>query len=292
MSEIRTKEDLAVALGASKRELDRVLNRLPQFYRPVRIPKKDGRFRTLLIPQGKLKDLQRQIQRAIIPTRDWAASVHGGVRGRSVRTSASQHVGKDLVVAMDIKDFFPSVAPHRVFKSFLRLGVGTEACGILTKLTTWKAQLPQGAPTSTGLANLALAQADARIAGFCRQHGFSYTRYVDDITVSGSRRLLKFLNLLSRIVEEEGFLLKAEKTEIMLKGMRQMVTKVIVNDRLNLPREKRQQLRAEVLKEGGSSLSKSLKGRLNWLGYLNPDAVDRLGTRLRALREGNDQGRS
>src|SRR5271169_5689891 len=40
-----------------------------------------------------------------------------------------------------------------------------------------------------------------------------YSRWVDDITLSGSKRLLKFRSMFERIVESEGFQLKAEKTK-------------------------------------------------------------------------------
>jgi RNA-directed DNA polymerase len=287
---ILTKQELATTLGSNPREIDYVLNRLGGFYRPKNIPKKDGSFRTLLIPRGRLRDLQQAINATILSKLDWPASVQGGVRGRSVRTSALAHVGKELVIAVDVKNFFPSVTPQRVEAIFGSLGMATDVCGILVKLTTWNGQLPQGAPTSTALANLALARADARISGFCRQQEFTYTRYVDDITVSGSRRLLGFKNLLQRIVTEEGFQLKSEKTEIMPKGTRQMVTKVIVNQKLNLPREKRQELRLEALKGNSGELTDKLKGRINWLRYLNPGSAERIFAAAKQTRRSGEKG--
>ena len=286
---IVSKNDLARFLGINLRQLDRMLNRLESFYRPKRIPKKDGTPRTLLIPSGRLKEIQRNIKTVILSRVDWPDSVQGGVRGRSVRTSALRHVGKDLVIAMDVKDFFPSVSPTKVSTVFTRLGMSPEVCGILTKLTTWNNQLPQGAPTSTDLANLALAQVDARISGLCRQQGFTYTRYVDDITVSGMAKLTGFKNLLGRIIEEEGFLVKHQKTEIMPRNKRQLVTKVIVNEKLNLPKEQRQQLRLDVLRANSPELSASLKGRINWLRYLNPESAGGVMDVVRAARQPNEK---
>jgi RNA-directed DNA polymerase len=284
INSIHSKNDLAQALGSNGRALDRLLNRLEDFYRPKKIPKKDGTLRTLLIPRPRLKEIQKRIKTVILSTIDWPASVQGGVRGRSVRTSASKHVCKELVITMDVKDFFPSVTPTRVNAIFAQLGMPPEVCGILTKLTTWHGQLPQGVPTSMDLANLALAQVDARISGLCRQQGFAYTRYVDDITVSGAAKLIGFKNLLARIIEEEGFRVKHEKTEVMPRNKRQLVTKVIVNEKLNLPREKRQQIRLEAVRANSSELSRSLKGRINWLGYLNPEGADSIFNVLRAAR--------
>jgi RNA-directed DNA polymerase len=285
-----SKKELTRTLGTNPRELDLVLNRLSRFYRPKRVSKKDGTFRTLFIPEGRLKEIQRGVKRVIFANLNWPSSVQGGIKGRSVRSNAAHHVRKPLVIAMDVKNFFPSVTPRKVFSIFTRLGADAEVAGILTKLTTWNGQLPQGAPTSTDLANLALARVDMRIAGFCRQHGFSYSRYVDDITVSGPMKLRKFKNLLPRIIEEEGFLVKAEKTEIMPIGTRQLVTKVVVNEGTNLPREKRQQLRLEVVKQDSANLSPSLKGQINWLRYLNPQAAANILHRARKPRRDNEKG--
>ncbi len=284
-----SKKDLARTLGTNLRELDLILNRLSRFYRPKKVPKKDGTFRTLFIPEGRLKEVQRAIKRAIFSDLTWPSSVQGGVRGRSVRSNAAHHVGKALVIALDVKDFFPSVTPRKVFAIFTHLGASIVVAGILTKLTTWNGQLPQGAPTSTDLANLALARVDSRIAGFCKDHGFAYTRYVDDVTVSGAMRLRKFKNLLMRIIEEEGFLVKVEKTEVMPRGTRQLVTKVVVNEKTNLPREKRQELRLEIVKQGSAQLSRSLKGRINWLGYLNSEVAESILRRARGARPGDEQ---
>ncbi len=285
-----SKKKLARTLGTDARELDLVLNRLSRFYRPKKVPKKDGTFRTLFIPEGRLKEIQRSIKRAIFSNLNWPLPVQGGIKGRSVKSNAAYHVGKPLVIAMDVKDFFPSVTTRKVFSIFARLGASAEVAGILTKLTTWNGQLPQGAPTSTDLANLALARVDMRIAGFCRQHGFAYSRYVDDTTVSGAMKLRKFKNLLPRIIEEEGFLVKAEKTEIMPRGTRQLVTKVVVNEGTNLPREKRQQLRLEAIKQDSAKLSPSLKGQINWLRYLNSEAADNILRRARKARRDDEKG--
>jgi RNA-directed DNA polymerase len=198
------------------------------------------------------------------------------------------HLCKELVIAMDVKDFFPSVTTQRVTAIFGRLGMSPEVCGILTKLTTWNGQLPQGAPTSTDLANLALAKVDARISGLCRTQGFAYSRYVDDITVSGNAKLAGFKNLLARIIEEEGFKVKHEKTELMPRHKRQLVTKVIVNQKLNLAREKRQRIRLEAIKANSKELSSSLKATINWLGYLNPEGAESILKVVRSARRSND----
>jgi len=50
--------------------------------------------------------------------------------------------------------------------------------------------LPQGAPTSPALANLAAFTLDRRLTGLAGALDATYTRYADDLTLSGSSRLL------------------------------------------------------------------------------------------------------
>jgi len=276
---ISTKKDLAKLIEAKPRELDYILCRLQYYYRPKPRLKSDGKIRTLYIPQGKLKEIQAAIKTEILDRVHWPSTIHGGVRRRSILTNARVHVGHAVVFAMDVKDCFPSIGPERVVRIFKSLGFDGEAADLLTILTTWKFQLPQGAPTSTALANLALAPIDARISGLAADQGFSYTRYVDDITVSGGWRLLKFRRLLVRIVEYEGFRVKPSKVETMHMGQRQVVTKLVVNGKVNLPREKRDEIRSDllaVLKNTPVDITPSMLGRLHWLKYVNPA----LGLRL------------
>jgi RNA-directed DNA polymerase len=113
------------------------------------------------------------------------------------------------------------------------------------------------------------------------KHGFCYTRYGDDLTVSGNRRLLDFRSLICRIVEEDGFAVNPEKVRTMHAGMRQVVTKIVVNDKTNLPRETRRAIRSQVLQfangRGAQISPAQMRGRLSWFESVNP----RLGSKYK-----------
>lgn len=282
--EFSTKSELAALLEIHPRKLSHVLGQLARYYRPKKRLKSDGSFRTLLVPHGELKELQEKIKTRILDSVKWSDSVHGGIKGRSIVSNAKLHVGKPVVFCMDIKDCFPSIGPARVLRIFQRIGFNADAAQILTKLTTYEFQLPQGTHTSTALANLALSGVDLRIAVLAKAHGFTYSRYVDDITLSGSWRLLKFRGLLVRIIESDGFAVKPSKLETMHMGMRQVVTKLVVNGKINLPREKRESIHAELLlhlKSGSAQVAPSTLGRMQWLRYINPDSGKALYKRVR-----------
>jgi RNA-directed DNA polymerase len=281
----KDKRELTELLGISTREIDYVTSRLHRFYKSKTTPKADGTPRQLLIPCGRLKLIQKRIKEKIFDQIPFLPCVQGGVRRKSVVSNASPHVGQAIVFSIDIKSFFPSVSPTMVEGVFKSLGFGDQSAKLLTKLTTWKFQLPQGTHTSTAIANLALRELDKRILKLSQVHGFTYTRYVDDLTLSGSFRLLKFRRLLQRIVESEGFSVKPEKTVTMHSGMRQVVTKLVVNGKVNLSREQRKQIRKEFLEclhATDRELTPSIRGRIAWLRSVNSKLGRNLESRLKS----------
>ena len=286
--DISTKAQLAKLLAVAPGEIDNVLRNPGRYYRPQNTSKKDGSIRRLLVPQGKLKLLQKKIKLHILDNFPFLDCVHGGVRGRSILSNALPHVLKPVVFSVDIKEFFPHVTPHRVFQIFRGLGFGEECARILMKATTWDFELPQGASTSTALANLSLVRADWRLRRLAQIQHFSYTRYVDDLTISGEWRLVKFRRLVQRIVESEGFHVKPQKTVTMHLGVRQVVTQLVVNTKVNMPREWRNEVRQRVfgpslVNDGDSSMA-SLVGQVNWLRYVNPAVGARLLERVQIAK--------
>jgi RNA-directed DNA polymerase len=279
--DIDTLPDLAKLLLIPPQELEEVSFKRGKYYRVQRIPKANGTFRTLLVPQGKLKLLQQKIDRHILRKFALRDCVHGAVVGRSVLTNAKAHVGKAIVFSIDIKDFFPSVCPTMVRAIFEALGFRGEAVNQLVKATTFNGQLPQGAPSSSSLANISMTRVDVRLEGLASKNGFAYTRYIDDLTFSGPDRLKKFRRLIRRIVEEEGFSVNSDKIVTMHAGMRQVVTKLIVNQKINLPREEREKIRKSALQamDESDSNNPTLNGRIVWLSSVNPQ----LGSKIQNL---------
>jgi RNA-directed DNA polymerase len=275
---ISTLRDLCDLIKVSSGEVGYVLSRLERFYSKDLIPKPCGKARVLHKPRGRLRLIQSRIKSAILDRVSPLPFVHGGIKKRSILSNAAPHTGKDAVLAVDIKDCFPSIGPCRVSRVFEALGISGEATLILTKLTTFDYQLPQGTCTSPAIANLALRTIDFRLNALSRQHRFCYTRFVDDIFISGSIRLAKFVGLVHRIFESEGFSLKVKK-ELMLQNEPQLVTKLVVNRKPNVPKQRKAAIRREAVEEfqyGRGKLSPSTYGKLTWVKSVNREIGDRL----------------
>jgi len=280
--DLSKKADLAALLDTSVGDLIFVVSRIDRFYVREERPKPNGGNRLLLKPRGRLIRIQGRIKRAILDRVPPLPFVHGGIRGRSIKTNAAPHIGHEALIAMDIKDCFPSIGPKKVLQVFNDLGIAGEAAAILVALTTFDFQLPQGTKTSPALANLVLRSIDRRVHALAVKHCFSYTRYVDDIVLSGARRLVKLKGLLHNIFSSEGFKLKLRK-EVMFQSEPQLVTKLLVNQKLNVTRERRDAIRDELFKQLSDrqkELSPSTMGKLMWLESINSQVGSKLLGRI------------
>jgi RNA-directed DNA polymerase len=231
-------------LGVRRKRLAWLAFHKPDAYAEVRIPKRGGGERVLHAPCAALKFVQRRILRRVLDPVVLHRCCHGFHPGRSIVTNARPHVGREMVVGLDLRDFFPTITFARVFGLFRSFGFGTGEAGLLARLTTWQGRLPQGSPASPAIANLVCRTLDRRLAGLAEARGAVYTRYADDLAFSGPPAVLGILPIVRRIVAEEGFGVAEEKTRIMRRGSRQKVCGVVVNRRAALPRESRRRIRA------------------------------------------------
>lgn len=189
-----------------------------------------GKPRKLLIPIKELRNIQRKILDNILNFK-FPSYVHGGISGRSVITNAKTHLNQKWVMCLDIRDFFPSVHFKRIYNNFILLYCSPEVAKLLTHFTTYKYQLPQGAPTSPAIANMILYAFDKRIFNLCKIKGVKYSRYFDDITISGSNNPKILIKKCELITNQEGFKINKnpQKLRIMSHTEEQLVTGLLVN---------------------------------------------------------------
>ncbi|HVH41341.1 MAG TPA: reverse transcriptase family protein [Labilithrix sp.] len=311
-----TPGDLALWLELTPEELEwfmdeRGLERLRRderlrHYRYRWIPKRRGGLRLLEAPKPRLKAILRRILTEILDAVPAHDAAHGFRRGRSNRSHALAHVGKRVVARFDLEDFFLSVSAARVAGIFRSFGYPTDVAWALAALATNVAppsdwtfapftshgeiarhrrvealaqtrHLPQGAPTSPALANLAAFRLDVRLAALARTMDATYTRYADDLAFSGER--VPTSTLVATIAADEGFALNHRKTRTMRRSVRQQVTGVVVNERLSVPRDVFDRLKATLHNcvrlgpgsqnhEGHADFRAHLRGRIAYVKSL------------------------
>jgi len=214
-------------------------------YYKFSIPKANGTKRVIMAPKPDLKVVQRKINHLILQKVRLNNRAEGFRKKRSIVTNSLHHLQKKVVVKMDIRDFFPSIDFERVFGVFCSLGYPRGVSLLLTDLSTCQRVLPTGAPTSPAISNIICRKLDKRLVLLCEKSGFEYSRYADDITVSGnSEQVVKMIPLYRRIIVDEGFKVNEEKLRITRSGRRQKVTGIIVNRKMNIDRREIRKLRA------------------------------------------------
>jgi retron-type reverse transcriptase len=168
--------------------------------------------------------------------------------GFSIAHNARYHCQMAVVIKMDIKDFFPNTTADRVEHYFRRIGWDKSAAALLTELVTYNHVLPQGAPTSPRLSNLINYKMDAILDLIAKRFRGGYSRYADDITISYPQdfpsHVRGTVQRVARCVQKFGYQINHRKTHILRQHQQQRVTGLVVNDKVNLPREKRRWLRA------------------------------------------------
>ena len=239
------------------------------------LSKRFGSIRLIEAPKPRLKDLQRQILLWILEKIPPHPTVHGFVKGRSIETFVAPHVGRRVVLRMDLRDFFPMLGGPRIQNLFRTLGypevVADLLGGICTNATpgdVWteiaqdigpvaigelrrfyaRPHLPQGAPTSPALANLCCYRVDCRLTALAKSASAAYTRYADDLAFSGDEPFEKCVERfglhVAAILREEDFRLNNRKTRIMRQGVRQHLAGLVTNQRPNVARRDFDQLKA------------------------------------------------
>ncbi len=226
---------------------------IPLGYRWHKIPKRGGGTRILHSPNPILKQTQRLLVRKLFKKLKVHPAAKGFRRGESIVTHAKLHVGQAVLVRIDIRDFFPSTSGQRLHTYFRKIGWSWFAANLLVELTTrWtrgRRRLPQGAPTSPILSNLVNYRMDARLAGLAKKSKANYSRYADDIIFSFARDDRRFIRgvirRIRKILWENGYRMHGKpKLKVMRRHHRQMVTGLVVNEKVQLPRKTRRWLRA------------------------------------------------
>lgn len=240
-------EHLRRLLGVEKSDFYGILFKLEYQYHEVEIPKKmQGETRKLLLPSIKLKYMQRWILDNILYTQKCNSVVTGFVPNKSIVDNARPHINKKYVLKLDIQDFFPSINKDQVFLIFKNFGYTNSLANTLSNICVYQEKLPQGAPSSPYIANLVCRKMDSRFLGLCKKNNLNYSRYADDITISGGKSVYKFKKYFISIIGDESFYVNEKKVKLLKKGDRKQVTGIIVNEKLSVPKEMIRELRRDI----------------------------------------------
>ncbi len=234
-------------LGYSAKMMYSLSNTINTHYHEADIPKGNGEYRKLFIPDIELKTLQKKIANVILNQIEISPYAAAYRIGGSTLRNAKPHVGHAVLLKLDIRHFFDKITYALIRELVFSNEVFSESNGILlSTLCCYKDCLPQGAPTSPAISNIIMRGFDNAVGTWCGEGGIEYTRYCDDMTFSGSFDTNQLTDFVSAELKKLGFYLNSKKTRIVKQGQRQTVTGIVVNERISIPAYYKRKIRQEI----------------------------------------------
>lgn len=268
--------------------------------------KRDG-VRLIEAPKPRLRETQRRILHHLLSRIPVHRAARGFAPGSSPATFALPHAGAPTVLRADLRHCFESITVARVTDVFRLVGYPPAVARTLADLCTTATpadalgtvprphaaylrgrHLPQGAPTSPHLSNLVMRSLDRRLQGYAAANDLQYTRYGDDLALSGHNMDAdKALWVLLRVIASEGFTVHSGKVRIMREHQQQILAGLVVNDRPRVPRREYDAVRAllhNARRYGAASQNRSghpdfrahVLGLIAWIGASDPGRRARL----------------
>lgn len=279
---ILTLAHLGAETQASYQFLRDIVTRRVDPYRTFRLRKRSGGWRTICIPDPSLLRVQRWLNDHVLQKLASHPAAMAYKRGCTPLACASVHSGARWLVKVDVRQFFESISEIQAYRVFRGADYGSlisfEMARLVTRLSTsrarleappWKARhpfryrvseyqsprighLPQGAPTSPMLANLAMVQCDRILEEYTRCYGVTYTRYSDDLIFSSGepferKNATSLIRRVYEILGSHGLSPQTSKTIVAPSGSRRVVLGLLVDQASpRLTREFRSRLENHV----------------------------------------------
>lgn len=308
LREASSLADLAELLNFQPQGISYLLYKLTdvQRYFDFQITKRSGGMRTISAPTEKLKRLQSNLANLLtncLKELDESGVrrtpfVHGFVKDKSIITNARDHRNKKWVLNLDIHDFFGSINFGRVRGTFIKdkcFQLHPKVATLIAQIACHNNSLPQGSPCSPIISNMIARSMDLRLIDVANKFGLRYTRYADDLTFSTRkdefpRDVARKSNpeeshswlissKLKKVIESSGFSENPHKTRLQYFKSRQEVTGLVVNKRVNVPREYRKKVRAMVnslVSTGTYKLDAAAEARVKNKSAKNVDPLKQL----------------
>ncbi|MEN9613867.1 MAG: hypothetical protein RLZZ347_174 [Candidatus Parcubacteria bacterium] len=242
----RTKE-LAHQIGVPLDVIEAILKEKDKHYTKRTWQDKKGKSRDFYQASPELEAIHAKLLKNLLYRLDIPVQFQGAIKGRSLSSHAQIHSNKKNIAVFDIKRFFPSVKPEKVFFTFRDLGCQPDVANMIRDLVTAEGHLPQGFKTSPLVSVLVLGKTDRRLQGFLKKFGFKHSFWIDDLTVSGNSTInASICNYIKKLFERDGFTVHKDEDNPVNQSERQTVTKTVVNKKPNLIKQKREEVEKAV----------------------------------------------
>jgi hypothetical protein len=197
-----------------------------------------------------LAQAQKDIQRALYRRRP--SKFDYCVRHKNRFMANEVFAGKKIIIAIDIKDAFPSTKPHMIRDALTKEHFDWDEIERIITIGTKEGCLPQGSPCSPALLNIVRKRLDYRLAGFIKKrYNGVMSVYVDNYYfASDDPTMQKCIPAIKNMMRACHLRANEDKIYIMRSGGRQGGLGLVASVRpdgskvVQPPREYRNRLRA------------------------------------------------
>lgn len=261
-------------------------------YKFIKLRKRNGNgYRYIWNPNSILKDIQKQFNNYLKDNIKFLPCIHAFVKNRDVRTNAKCHAGNTFKWKTDLSNFFDNVKEKHLKIGLIKYGIKSKSK--INEIIKWctrfdkkknRLTISQGLPSSPVLANVACYDLDKYIMDKCKEKGYIYTRYSDDILISSNIKINDdVINDIKEYISNYDFIINKRKTYYINPGKRAVIAGILINNpQINVPKKTRKNLRARIdhIKKGKlnptSGVISNLKGRISWVKSINKFAGNKL----------------
>lgn len=274
-------DDLSQSLRLPKEVISKFSVNNDRYYHRIEMKKKTGGIRHIESPLKELKAIQRWVLRYILDKLSPSVYAKGFVRNKSILDNAKPHEGNQYVLNLDLQDFFTNIQASHIYTLFKNIGYNNNIAFILTSFCTKGGYLPQGAPTSPALSNLVCLRLDHRISTYCKKRALTYTRYADDLCISGNKILIlqKASYLIKDIICDEGFTINVKKEKFLGPKVRREVTGLTVTPKITISKKNYCLYRKRIYDLVRTEIPNKheiIKGILSFVRSIDKDKVKKL----------------
>lgn len=282
-------EKMSKELKLNSTYLYDIANRSSYYYKDYSIPKKKGGCRNISQPSPELKTLQYWIKDNILTKMPISKFAFAYNKGDSIKKHASIHSKSRFLFHSDIMAFFPSIHFAILKKEFehnrellnkLNLDFD-DTMEYICKICFKDDILCIGAVSSPIISNIIMHDFDERLAKYCKQSRYVYSRYADDIYISSSNYIdANIKEYLKKLLLEYQFEINNKKTYFCSSKHRRVVTGIVItNDlKLSVGLNKRKEVKKIVYNKlvKGEGDSAKILGNLAFLKDIEPHTYDKI----------------
>ncbi len=275
-----------IATGLSPGDILSIARSAPKRYKVYEIPKRSGGTRVIAQPSRELKVIQRVLTDELLSELPVHNSAMAYRIGRNIKQNASRHRSSEVILKLDFENFFPSIKTGDWIKFIRELKPewASEGAAELTKYIFFWGDggyepkcLSIGAPSSPAISNILLYNFDTSISKIANEEGVIYTRYADDITISGANfdQVLKTEKRIRKVIKEmrsPRLRFNEKKRGLYSKGQRRMVTGLVITPdrKVSMGRQRKREISSLIHNYSLGKLDIEEVGKLKGLlGFAN-----------------------